>query len=63
MAKRVKRVEHERGWGWIARDRHGDEVVKEFRWTSRSIARDVAYGPEIMEAAEKAGATCSETAS
>lgn len=38
----MKAVEYERGWGWIARNpQTGEEIVKDFRWTSRSVARDV----------------------
>ena len=43
MRKRgVKRVEYEPGWGWIARNPDGTEVIPDFRWVSRSVARDVA---------------------
>lgn len=47
----VRRVEYERGWGWIARRRDGAEVVPGFRWNSRSVARSVAYERDLMEAA------------
>lgn len=36
------RVEYERGMGWIARKTDGSEVVANFVWSSRSVARDVA---------------------
>lgn len=42
MAKRVRTVEREPGWGWIARDPAGYEVTPDFRWASREIARGVA---------------------
>lgn len=41
-SKRVRTVEHDPGCGWIARDPQGREVWPGFRWTSRSVARDVA---------------------
>jgi hypothetical protein len=42
VGRRVRTVEYEPGWGWIARDpRTGREVLENFRWTSRSVARDV----------------------
>lgn len=40
--RHVRTVEYEPGFGWIARDPHGNEVWPEFRWASRSVARDVA---------------------
>ena len=39
---RVKSVEYDPGWGWIARDPLGAEVVPDFRWASRWVARAVA---------------------
>ena len=39
---RVRTVEYEPGFGWIARDPNGHEVWPDFRWASRSVARDVA---------------------
>ena len=42
VARRVRTVEYEPGYGWIARDPiTGREVIENFRWTSRSVARDV----------------------
>lgn len=39
---RVRTVEHEPGWGWIARNPYtGEEIWPDFRWASRSVARDV----------------------
>ena len=38
----MKTVEHDPGWGWIARDPQGREVIPDIRWASRAIARDVA---------------------
>ena len=40
---RIRTVEYEPGWGWIARDpRTGKEVIHDFRWSSRAIAREVS---------------------
>ncbi len=44
--RRVRTVEHDPGWGWIARDPQGHEVIPGFRWASRSIARCVAKDPK-----------------
>lgn len=41
-ARRVRTVEYDPGFGWIARNpATGQEIQKDFRWTSRSVARDV----------------------
>lgn len=42
VRKRMRSVEYEPGWGWIARGPDGREVLPEFRWRTRSAARDVA---------------------
>lgn len=47
--KRVKRVEYERGWGWIARRKDGTEVWPDFRWSSRSVARAVVAETDMLE--------------
>lgn len=39
---RIRTVEYEPGWGWIARDRSGAEVIQNHRWPSRAIARSVS---------------------
>lgn len=51
--RRVLTVEHDHGWGWIARDpRTGRGIPDDdFRWSSRSIARAV-----VRECREKNGA-------
>lgn len=49
--RRVRRVEREDGWGWIARRRDGTEVWPDFRWASRSVARAVAWEADMMEEA------------
>ena len=42
---RIRTVEYEPGWGWIARcPRTGKEVIHDFRWSSRAIARQVVSG-------------------
>ena len=42
---RIRTVEYEPGWGWIARDpMTGKEVIDDFRWRSRAIARQVVSG-------------------
>lgn len=54
--KRVRRVEYDPGWRWIARDKFGLEYMETgFRWSSRSVARDVveqdkALGDKGVEA-------------
>jgi hypothetical protein len=48
--KRVLSVEYESGWGWIARGPDGREVLPEFRWRTRSAARDVAAGARAIVA-------------
>lgn len=51
---RIRTVEYEPGWGWIARDpRTGKEVIHAFRWSSRAIARQVVSD---CRAARKQGA-------
>ena len=48
---RIRTVEYEPGWGWIARDpRTGKEVVHDFRWSSRAIAREVSRECERLGA-------------
>ncbi len=40
--KRVRTVEYDPGWGWIARDPEtGKEIIDGFRWRTRSVARAV----------------------
>lgn len=39
---RIRTVEHDPGYGWIARDPvTGEEIMPEFRWASRAVARTV----------------------
>ena len=50
---RIRTVEYEPGWGWIARDpRTGKEVIHDFRWSSRAIARQVVSGVRHMAHSE-----------
>lgn len=59
---RIRTVEYEPGWGWIARDpRTGKEVIHDFRWSSRAIARQVVSGyvtahSEVSRECERLGA-------
>jgi hypothetical protein len=42
LQKRVRTVERDSGWGWIARNPYtGREIIENHRWPSRSIARGV----------------------
>ena len=57
MAKRVKTVEYDPGFGWIARESAtGEEIMPNFRWSSRSVARTVVAETRLLavrEALEK----------
>lgn len=47
--KRVRTVEYEPGWGWIARDpATGEEIIPNFRWASRSVARTVVLETKLL---------------
>jgi len=46
----MKRVEYDPGFGWIARRRDGTEVMKDFRWASRSVARTVTREADWTDA-------------
>lgn len=54
MSKRVRRVEYDPPWGWVARKRDGTEIgpggEQGFRWTSRSVARCVVQEHDLLEA-------------
>ncbi len=40
--KRIRTVEYDPGWGWIARNPWtGKEVIEGFVWRTRSVARAV----------------------
>ena len=52
---RVRTVEYEPGFGWIARDPNGHEVWPDFRWASRSVARDVARQAKMAHNVELMG--------
>lgn len=52
---RIRTVEYDPGWGWIARDpKTGAEILPNFRWTSRSVARDVVDQVRDIDAHAKA---------
>ncbi len=46
--KRVKRVEYDPGWGWIARNKDGTEIMPGFCWASRSVARTVVAETDML---------------
>jgi hypothetical protein len=49
MAKRIKTVEYDPGWGYIARNpRTGKEVIEEFRWRTRDMARAVVAEARLV---------------
>lgn len=46
---RVKTVEYDRGWGWIARHPvTGEEIIPKFRWASRDVARAVVWEARLF---------------
>jgi len=48
---RIRTVEHDPGWGWIARNPFtGCEISEDFRWASRSVARAVVLECRIFRA-------------
>jgi hypothetical protein len=48
---RDRTVEYEPGYGWIARyPETGEEIVPNFRWTSRSVARTVVAETRLLAA-------------
>jgi len=52
--KRIRTVEHERGWGWIARHPvTGEEILPGFRWSSRAVARTVVLEARLLTAKTK----------
>jgi hypothetical protein len=47
--KRIRTVEYDPGWGWIARNPYtGEEVIKDFVWRSRSVARAVVAEAKLI---------------
>lgn len=47
--RRIKTVEYDHRLGWIARSPYtGEEIQKDFRWTSRSVARAVVAEHKLM---------------
>lgn len=50
---RVRTVEFDHGWGWIARNPFtGEEIWPGFRWASRSVARTVVAECRLLHASE-----------
>lgn len=50
---RVRTVEFDHGWGWIARNPFtGEEIWPGFRWASRSVARTVVRECRLLHAIE-----------
>jgi hypothetical protein len=48
---RIRAVEHEAGWGWIARSPWtGKEIVEGFRWRTRDVARTVVEEDRLLNA-------------
>lgn len=50
--KRVRTVEYDIGWGWIARNPFTGQVIPDddFRWSSRSVARSVVLECRLLQA-------------
>lgn len=50
MGERIRTVEYDPGWGWIARcPWSGFEIMcPGFRWNSRSVARAVVYESRVL---------------
>lgn len=47
--QRIRTVEYEAPWGWIARNPWtGAEVIPEFRWRTRSVARCVVDEARLL---------------
>jgi len=50
---RVRTVEYDQGWGWIARDpATGEEIIKNFRWASREAARTAVTEARLFKDAK-----------
>ena len=48
MSKRIRRVEKDPEGGWIARNRNGSEILKDFRWNSRSAAQGAVTETDLL---------------
>ena len=60
---RVRTIEHEKGWGWIARDpATGEEIIKDFRWASREAARAAVMEARLFKDAKPYYPSLSKTA-
>jgi hypothetical protein len=43
MTKRIRTVEYDPDWGYIARNPWtGKEIIEDFRWRTRDVARTVS---------------------
>lgn len=50
---RIRTVEYVPGWGWIARNPWtGKEVIEDFVWVSRSVARAVVDSARLSRRPE-----------
>ncbi len=48
---RIRTVEYDPGWGWIARDPStGKEILHDHRWPSRAMARSVVQQQRTLAA-------------
>jgi hypothetical protein len=48
---RVRTVEYDPGWGWIARNPYTGRAIpdEDFRWRSRSVARSVVLECRLLQ--------------
>jgi hypothetical protein len=52
--KRIRTVEYDPGWGWIARNPYtGEEIIEDFVWCSRSVARAVVAEARLGKPSSK----------
>lgn len=51
MAERIRTVEYDPGWGWIARSPYdGHEIGGDgFRWRTRDVARTVVWETRLLD--------------
>jgi hypothetical protein len=66
MTKRVRRVEKDPPWGWVARRKEGTEIgpggEQGFRWRTRDVARSVVIEDDhFIEVNKKAQARAKRT--
>ena len=55
---RVRTIEHDPGWGWIARNPFTGKAIfnDDWRWVSRSVARAVVTEARMFPPKKKEGA-------